>query len=213
MKWFQLLLKSSIDVFHKRMNQRSELIPQLFEEMKENSIEPTNLTYNLLIQHYIKNKQMKQAENIFQSIKPNLFNYNTLMSGYLKNNKSSSMKLLFEKLKQEKEIQPDEITFLNLITIHCRMKKTDLALKYFEMMKSTYNLKPSIEIFNSLLNGYSILGDYENIMKYYEILNNEVIPNVATFSILIQFFMGKGNVSQAEKVHKSSLTCFRFSEK
>jgi pentatricopeptide repeat protein len=212
MKKFRLLLKSPIEVYHKRMNQRIELVPKIIEEMKENSIEPTNLTYNLLLQHHIKNKELKEAENVFQHIKPNLFNYNTLMSGYLKNNKPGSMRILFEKLKKE-EFQPDEVTFLNLITLHCRLKKIEMALNYLKIMES-YQIRPTIEIYNSLLNGYSLVGDYENIMNIYEKLNQNVAPNVATFSIIIQFFMERGNVKEAEKVKKLfPFTLSRFLKK
>ncbi|KAK4338241.1 hypothetical protein RND71_042728 [Anisodus tanguticus] len=69
-----------------------------------------------LIDLYCKCGQMKEAETLFESLPvKNLITWNTIISGYAHNGNSDEVIRLFEQLKLMKDLQPDGITFVNVL--------------------------------------------------------------------------------------------------
>ena len=101
-----------------------------------------------LIDMYSKCGQVKNAESIFVHALPNknLVSWNAMLSGYARNGDSVRVIHLFQSLKMEREIKPDGITFLNLISV-CSHSEIpfEVAIRYFESMIDEYKIAPSIE--------------------------------------------------------------------
>lgn len=100
-----------------------------------------------LIDMYSKCGQVKNAESIFHSLSnKNLVSWNSMISGYARNGDSGCVIRLFNLLKMERDIKPDGITFLNLISAcsHNQMP-LEVAIAYFQSMIDEYKIAPSIE--------------------------------------------------------------------
>ncbi|KAK6145426.1 hypothetical protein DH2020_022246 [Rehmannia glutinosa] len=97
-----------------------------------------------LMDMYFKCGRIEEAQRIYQSLpEKNLVTWNILISGYAHNGNSEKVIELFEQLKTIKNLQPDEITFLNVLSA-CWHSKIPLkvANQYFEMMIVEYMIDP-----------------------------------------------------------------------
>lgn len=100
-----------------------------------------------LIDMYSKCGHVKNAESIFHSLcNKNLVSWNAMISGYARNGDYGCVIRLFKLLKMERDIKPDGITFLNLISA-CSHDEIPLevAIAYFQYMIDEYKIAPSIE--------------------------------------------------------------------
>ncbi|KAL6580973.1 hypothetical protein OROMI_006896 [Orobanche minor] len=97
-----------------------------------------------LMDMYFKCGLIEEAQRIFQSLpEKNLVTWNILISGYARNGNYGKVIELFEQLKTMNNLQPDEITFLNVLSA-CWHNKIPLkvATRYFEMMMIEYVIVP-----------------------------------------------------------------------
>ncbi|KAK9059217.1 hypothetical protein SSX86_021836 [Deinandra increscens subsp. villosa] len=100
-----------------------------------------------LIDMYSKCGQVNTAEFMFKSLPgKNLVTWNAMISGFAHNENSTKVIELFEQLKRVKDLQPDGITFLNVLSA-CWHNKTPLevATRYFESMIHDYKIDPAVE--------------------------------------------------------------------
>ncbi|KAA8521370.1 hypothetical protein F0562_012068 [Nyssa sinensis] len=100
-----------------------------------------------LIDMYCKCGQVKNAELMFQSLpRRNLVTWNAMISGYAHNGNSTKVVELFEQLKLVKDMEPDGITFLNVLLAcwHNRMP-VETAIQYFGSMMADYGIDPTAE--------------------------------------------------------------------
>ncbi|KAK7307782.1 hypothetical protein VNO77_41144 [Canavalia gladiata] len=100
-----------------------------------------------LIDMYSKCGQVDDAESIFHALpERNLVSWNAMISGYTRNGDFARVIHLFKKLKMERDIKPDGVTFLNLISA-CSHNQvpSEVAIHYFESMIDEYKIAPSVE--------------------------------------------------------------------
>ncbi|KAL0409366.1 UNVERIFIED_CONTAM: putative pentatricopeptide repeat-containing protein [Sesamum radiatum] len=124
-----------------------------------------------LIDMYFKCGQIKEAERLFQSLpERNLVTWNALMSGYAHNGNSEKVIELFEQLKTMKYLQPDEITFLNVISAcwHGRIP-LQVANQYFEAMMTDYMIDPMPEHCSLMIR---LMGQEGNVSKAVKMIND-----------------------------------------
>ncbi|KAL7081423.1 hypothetical protein ACP275_14G038700 [Erythranthe tilingii] len=120
-----------------------------------------------LIDMYSKCGQIKEAERLFNSLQEkNLVTWNAMISGYAHNGDSQKVIELFEKMKKTKDFQPDEITFLNVLSAcwHSRIP-VKVAKKYFEMMINDYMIDPTAEHCSLIIRLMGIEGDVSKAME------------------------------------------------
>ncbi|KAL3497496.1 hypothetical protein ACH5RR_040228 [Cinchona calisaya] len=106
-----------------------------------------------LIDMYSKCGRIREAEMVFHSLqKKNLITWNALISGFAHNGNSSKVIQLFEQLMRVKDLQPDGITFLNVLLAcwHNRMP-LETANQYFELMMNDYSIDPTAEHCSSMI--------------------------------------------------------------
>lgn len=116
---------------------------------------------------YFKCGKVEEAERLFQSLpKKNLVTWNAFISGYAHNGDSSRVFELFEKLKATKNLKPDEITFLNVLSAcwHCRIP-LNVAKVYFEEMMTEYRIDPMPEHCCLMIKMMGQEGDLGNAEK------------------------------------------------
>nr|POF05558.1 putative pentatricopeptide repeat-containing protein [Quercus suber] len=100
-----------------------------------------------LVDVYSKCGRVKNAEFMFQSLPiKNLVTWNAMISGFALNGDSTKVIQLFEQLKMERDVKPDGITFLNVLSA-CSHNQVSLeiATQYFESMMEDYGIEPTAE--------------------------------------------------------------------
>ncbi|KAL4565651.1 hypothetical protein LXL04_029754 [Taraxacum kok-saghyz] len=100
-----------------------------------------------LIDMYAKCGQTNTAEFLFKSLPDkNLVTWNAMISGYAHNDKSTKVIEIFNRLKDVKDLKPDGITFLNVLSAcwHDKMP-FQVANRYFESMINDYGIDPTVE--------------------------------------------------------------------
>ncbi|KAI3462647.1 hypothetical protein Pfo_019310 [Paulownia fortunei] len=120
-----------------------------------------------LVDMYFKCGQIKEAERLFHSLpEKNLVTWNAVISGYAHNGNSKKVIELFEQLKTMKGLQPDEITFLNVLSAcwHSRIP-LKVANQYFETMIIDYMIDPMPEHCSLMIRLMGQEGDVSNAEK------------------------------------------------
>ncbi|XP_021901924.1 putative pentatricopeptide repeat-containing protein At5g47460 [Carica papaya] len=100
-----------------------------------------------LIDMYSKCGQVKTAESMFQAMpRKNLITWNAMVSGYAHNGDSTKVIQLFEQIKMVRDLQPDSVTFLNVLAA-CSHDETlcQSGIQYFESMINEYRIEPTVE--------------------------------------------------------------------
>nr|AYM00730.1 pentatricopeptide repeat protein [Salvia miltiorrhiza] len=96
---------------------------------------------------YFKCGAVEEAERSFESLpERNLVTWNALMSGYAHNGDPRKVFELFKEMKGVKDLEPDEITFLNVLSAcwHGRVR-LDVVRGYFDVMRVEYGIDPMPE--------------------------------------------------------------------
>ncbi|XP_027082028.1 putative pentatricopeptide repeat-containing protein At5g47460 [Coffea arabica] len=151
-----------------------------------------------LIDMYSKCGRITEAEMVFHWLqKKNLITWNTMISGYAHNGDSSKVLRLFEKLMLVKNLQPDRITFLNVLSAcwHLRMP-LDAANRYFELMVNEYRINPTAEHCSSMIRIMGQEGKVYQAEKMIHQLGFE--SNGAVWRALLAACVTCGNVKTAK---------------
>lgn len=120
-----------------------------------------------LIDMYSKCGQMNEADILFGSLPvKNLITWNTIISGHGHNGNSDEVIRVFEQLKLVKDLQPDGITFVNVLAAcwHNRMS-FQAANDYFELMVNNYGICPMPEHCTSMIKLMGQEGDVSKAEK------------------------------------------------
>ncbi|KAM7491209.1 hypothetical protein LguiA_034130 [Lonicera macranthoides] len=124
-----------------------------------------------LIDMYSKCGQVKKAEFMFQALPhKNLVTWNAMISGYAHNGNSTKVIELFEQLKTAKDLKPDGITFLNVLSAcwHNRMPHK-IANQYFESMVKDYGINHTSDHCSSIIR---LMGQEGEVWRAEKMINN-----------------------------------------
>ncbi|KAH7435789.1 hypothetical protein KP509_06G079800 [Ceratopteris richardii] len=98
-----------------------------------------------LIDMYCKCGNMDDAEGVFSLVtmkETGLFN--SLMTGYACHGESADVFRLLERMKKE-NIQPDNVTFLSILTVCSHDGLVDEGQEYFNIMTNSFNILPTMK--------------------------------------------------------------------
>ncbi|PSR91585.1 Pentatricopeptide repeat-containing protein [Actinidia chinensis var. chinensis] len=100
-----------------------------------------------LIDMYSKCGEVENAELIFKSLpRRNLVTWNAMISGLAHNGDSTKVIELYEQLKMVKDLKPDGITFLNVLSACWRNQiPFEVANQYFKSMIKDYGIEATPE--------------------------------------------------------------------
>ena len=162
-------------LFHRVKNYL--LAVELYCKMKDENIEPNEVSYNTLISKapdYISSVEwfkMMKSENLT----PNEVSYSTLIS------KAPDYQIAlrwFEEMKDE-NLTPNEVSFNTLIS---KAPDYKVSLEWFSIMKAE-NLKPTVFSFSTLI---SKAPDYLTSLEWFDKMKFEnLTPNEVSYSTLI----------------------------
>ena len=139
--------------------------------MKEAGVRPNVVTFTTLIRSYCKNKNMSAAMSLFDvmresGLRPNDRTYNTLIQGWIELKKMNRAMDLFKKMKRNKCVRPDIVTYTLLITGWARSMKNMIKAEnvMYDLMNDR-NLSPDDRTFHALIRGYNFLFHEDRNMR------------------------------------------------
>ncbi|XP_021291110.1 pentatricopeptide repeat-containing protein At1g53600, mitochondrial isoform X2 [Herrania umbratica] len=98
---------------------------------------------NSLVSMYSKCGNVSDACQVFMSIKePNIISFNSMITGFAQNGFSEEALKLFRKMQSEGP-EPNQITFLAVLSACTHVGLVEVGWEYFKSMKSLYNMEPT----------------------------------------------------------------------
>jgi pentatricopeptide repeat protein len=169
------------------MTSRLDKAFEMYEEMKRENINLSSVTYGCLINACIKNDNIKKALELYKEIEDNgvemnTILYTTLIKVYSRMKNLQKVMEIFNKMKKDKNLSPNNITYNSVIDSCIKNEEIALAEKLFSEMKRN-GLKPDIITFSTLIKGclksqeLNKAIDYLLGMKQFNISPDEVLLN------------------------------------
>ncbi|KAA8521766.1 hypothetical protein F0562_012439 [Nyssa sinensis] len=106
---------------------------------------------NALIEMYAKCGSINQAWQLFdQMLERDVISWSTMIGGLATHGKAREAIELFQEMQRAK-VEPNEITFVGLLTACAHAGFLDEGLQYFDSMRNSYNIEPGIEHYGCLV--------------------------------------------------------------
>eukprot|EP00257_Ricinus_communis_P022489 XP_015582231.2 pentatricopeptide repeat-containing protein At1g53600, mitochondrial [Ricinus communis] len=100
---------------------------------------------NSLVSMYSKCGNIAEAYQVFTSINaPNIISFNSMITGFSQNGHGEEALDLFSKMRKENQ-EPNEITFLGILSACTHVGLVKEGWEYFNLMKSFYNIEPGLD--------------------------------------------------------------------
>ena len=194
-----------------------EKVFEIFQAMRAENLHPNRVTYGIIIELAIKNQLFNKIDLIDSNLK--LDEINLIWDNYFSNSLIKYKSFfkgpkdaieIFKIMKNEKKLQPDGNTFINLLK-GCKDKKDLQYGNEINRYLRESNVEEDIKICTSLIQMYIECGNPKKGMDiFYSLLENkEKLPNSYTVNCILQACI-KGKLSAMEgiKIHESLKTQF-----
>jgi len=166
---------------------------RLRSRMQERGVEPTQVTYGILLDACVSRNDLESAAAVFHEMVTkgctmNTVLYTTLIKGFARAGRVDKAMEVYTHMREQSKVKPDTILFSVLIKSNCDDGRIECALQLFESMIELGN-QPDEIVFNNLLVGCcrdsnvslgkKLLGEMKRL---------GVKPSHATASILIKLY-------------------------
>ncbi|XP_051151639.1 pentatricopeptide repeat-containing protein At2g20540 [Andrographis paniculata] len=122
---------------------------------------------NALIEMYTKCGSMNQALQIFDSMaERDVISWSSMVAGLAHNGRAHEAIAMFHEMQRAK-IEPNEITFVGVLSACAHAGLLDEGLKYFDLMQKDYKVEPEIEHYGCMVD---LLGRTGNISRAVEVI-------------------------------------------
>ena len=217
----QLKLYDKVDYAYDHLFNHSK------NDINEKKIEPNDVTFNSLIDAYIRQNNMEKVFKLISimhefHIKPDNFTYTTIIKGLNKdslnktnintdnnsnnqnNENPSELDLafkLFEHVRQNSK--PDEILYNCIMDACLRFNKVDKMLELYKEMLEM-NIKPSSVTCGIIIKAYGMKGDLNSALQVYYQMKKDNIPiSNVTYGCLINVCIKNNNINKVFELYES----------
>lgn len=155
---------------------------------------------NSLLDMYAKTGDMDSAENVFENLdKHSVVSWNIMISGY--GNRCDSEKALecFQRM-QCCGYEPDDVTYINMLTACVKSGDVKVGRQIFDCMSS-----PSLISWNAILSGYNQSADHGEAVELFRKMQFQwQNPDRTTLAIILSSCAELGLLEAGKQVHAVS---------
>ncbi|KAF5464355.1 hypothetical protein F2P56_014436 [Juglans regia] len=183
-----------------------ERMNTLMTEMKEMDIQPTVVTFGILINRMCKSRRVDEALEAFEkmkgvsdglSVESNVITYNTLIDGLCKVGRQEEGLTLMDQMRSESKCMPDTVTYNCLIDGFCKAGKIQRAQELFDRMNKE-RVFPNVITLNTLVDGMCRHGRVNSAVQFFDEMRRAGLEgNAVTFSTLMNAFCNVDNIDKA----------------
>ncbi|XP_050870717.1 pentatricopeptide repeat-containing protein At1g08070, chloroplastic [Lathyrus oleraceus] len=152
-----------------------------------------------LIDMYAKCGCIEAAERVFRSMHcRTLSSWNAMLSGFAMHGHAERALKLFSEMLNKTLFQPDDITFVGVLSACTQAGLVDLGHHYFRLMMQDYGISPKLEHYGCMIDLLARAGKFEDaeiLMK-----NMEMEPDGAIWGSLLSACKAHGHVELGEYV-------------
>ncbi|XP_047310402.1 pentatricopeptide repeat-containing protein At3g16010 [Impatiens glandulifera] len=182
---------------------REESAFRLFDEMKENGLNPTPKIYTTLVSIYFKTGKIDKALSLVQEMRrsgcpPTVYTYTELIKGMGKARRFEEAYELFVKMLEE-GCKPDVVLLNNVINLLGKAGRISEAVKLFEEMEETFGCTPNVVTYNTVIKAaFDCKCPTSEAISWFERMKaNDIVPSSFTYSILIDGFCKTNRLEKA----------------
>ncbi|XP_027336520.1 pentatricopeptide repeat-containing protein At3g61520, mitochondrial-like [Abrus precatorius] len=195
----------------KRMN-------KLLVEMEERKIQPSVVTFGIIVNHLCKAGKVDEALKVFGKLRggkggnncvgvePDVVLFNTLIDGLCKVGREEDGLSLLEEMKTKNKIRPNAITYNCLIDGFGKAGNIDIAQELFREMNEE-GVQPTVVTLNTLVDGMCRNGRIHSAVEFFNEMQGKGLKgNVNTYTALISAFCGGNNIDKAMQYFEEMLS-------
>lgn len=184
---------------------RYMMAKRYFNAMLRDGVEPTLVTYNIMIWGFFLSKRLETARRFFEEMKqrdvsPDAVTYNTMMHGYNRLKMTDEAEKCFAEMK-ERKIGQTAISYTAMIKGYLDAERFEDALRLFAEMKKS-KINPNEVTFSTLLPRLCDAGKMvEARALLREMVERRVVPkDKSVFSKLLSGHCKSGDLDAAAEV-------------
>ncbi|XP_010260892.1 PREDICTED: pentatricopeptide repeat-containing protein At2g13600-like [Nelumbo nucifera] len=163
----------------------------------KNGLDEDTLVGNSLLDMYSKCGKLQYAENQFvRMTKKNRISWTSMIDGYGMHGNGKDAIRVFEGMAREKDISPDHVTFVALISACSHAGLVEEGVRYFEAMHKEYGVVPMEENYGSVVDLLARAGRLEEAKGL--IASMPMEPGASVWGALLGACRINGNVEEAE---------------
>jgi pentatricopeptide repeat protein len=181
---------------------RDDSAVRLFNEMKENGLQPTAKIYTTLMSIYFKLGKVEEALNLVHEMRmrrcvPTVYTYTELIRGLGKSGRVEDACGVYKNMLKD-GCKPDVVLMNNLINILGRSDRLKEAVELFEEM-NLLNCTPNVVTYNTIIKSlFEAKAPPSEASSWLERMKKDgVVPSSFTYSILIDGFCKTNRVEKA----------------
>ncbi|XP_010545716.1 PREDICTED: pentatricopeptide repeat-containing protein At3g16010 isoform X1 [Tarenaya hassleriana] len=181
---------------------RDDSAIRLFDEMKDNGLQPTAKIYTTLLEIYFKLGKVEKALDLFEEMKktgcpPTVFTYTELIKGLGKAGRVDEAYALFKNMVKY-GLDPDVVVLNNLMNIFGKAGRVEDLVKIFHEME-TWKCSPNVVSYNTVIKAlFQSKAPASEASSWLEKMKeNGVSPSSFTYSILIDGYCKTNRVENA----------------
>ncbi|KAJ7559015.1 hypothetical protein O6H91_04G065900 [Diphasiastrum complanatum] len=149
-----------------------------------------------LIDMYAKCGSLVNARKVFDTMpEKNVVSWNAMIAGYAMHGMVKDSLKLFEEMEQ-KGVNPEEITFVSVLSACSRAGLVEKGYKYFGSMCQDYGITPTMEHYGCMVDLFCRAGELGEALGF--IQDMPVQPSVVLWMTYLSACKAHGNVEQAE---------------
>ena len=183
-----------------------------FQDMKENKITPSKITYAIMIKGFGQLYNLERAFEIFEemnnsNVAPNEIIYGVLLNACVRSSNIEKVTQVYNEMKN-KSIQMNVILYTTLIKAYTKVKDLNKALDVYTSMKNDSLVEKNIIVHNAMLDCCVECNNVEKMNEIYEYIKLKAIedenhpqPDLITYSTVIKGYCRAKEISQVFKIY------------
>ncbi|MCO5580820.1 hypothetical protein L7F22_034692 [Adiantum nelumboides] len=176
---------------------------QIHTKLVKQGIEKDILVGKALVDFYAKCSLLLEAQNVFDKLSStSSVSWTVLITGHACQGENLQIFELFHRMEKQ-GIEPDNVTFLSLLTACSHVGLVEEGEEYFAYMCRCYRIAPSMDHLNCVVDIYSRAGQFERLSFLLDKMPFQ--PDLSTWHTVLSACRKWGDVELGRHAFQSAL--------